>query len=70
MKRGPSSCERNLRNSVSSLRKRIRVFNGIVTRDLAIPVRYSNLLSYEATDVERTYPLGLKPILDSSNLLD
>ena len=48
MKRGPSS-ERNLRNSVSSLRKKIGVLNGIVTRALAIPVRYSNQQSYEAT---------------------
>ena len=27
-------------------------FNGVWTRDLAIPVRRSNQLSYEATDVE------------------
>ena len=56
-------------NSCRSLNK-IQDFKGIWTRDLAIPVRYSNQLTYEATDVERTYPLGLKPILDSSNLLD
>ena len=31
--------------------KKIQVFNGIWTRDLAIPVRRSNQLSYEATNV-------------------
>ena len=56
-------------NSCRSLNK-IQDFKGIWTCDLTIPVRYSNLRSYEATDDERTYPLGLKPILDSSNLLD
>ena len=30
-------------------------FNGVWTRDLAIPVRRSNQLSYEATDVERLW---------------
>ena len=30
---------------------KIQDFNGIWTRDLAIPVRCSNQLSYEATDV-------------------
>ena len=56
-------------NSCRSLKK-IQDFKGIWTRDLAIAVRCSNQLSYEATDVERIYPLGLKPILDNSNLLD
>ena len=31
--------------------KNIHDFNGMCTRDLAIPVRRSNQLSYEATDV-------------------
>ena len=31
--------------------KKIQDFNGVWTRDLAIPVRRSNQLSYEATDV-------------------
>ena len=31
---------------------KIQDFNGVWTRDLAIPVRRSNQLSYEATDVE------------------
>ena len=31
--------------------KKIQDFNGVWTRDLAIPVRCSNQLSYEATDV-------------------
>ena len=31
--------------------KKIQDFNGIWTRDLAIPVRRSNQLSYKATDV-------------------
>ena len=31
-------------------KKNIQEFNGIWTRDLAIPVRRSNQLSYEATD--------------------
>ena len=35
---------------VKSLKK-IQDFNGVWTRHLAIPVRYSNQLSYEATDV-------------------
>ena len=30
---------------------KIQEFNGVWTRDLAIPVRRSNQLSYEATDV-------------------
>ena len=30
---------------------KVQVFNGVWTRDLAIPVRRSNQLSYEATDV-------------------
>ena len=50
MKNDPRSCERNLCNCVRSLKK-IQDSNGILTRDLAIPVRYSNKLSYEATDV-------------------
>ena len=31
---------------------KIQDFNGVWTRDLAIPVRRSNQLSYEATEVE------------------
>ena len=51
MKNDPRSCERNvLRNYVRSLKKN-QDFNGIWTRDLAIPVRLSNQLSYKATDV-------------------
>ena len=45
-----SRCEHNLCNCVSCLKK-IQDFNGVWTRDLAIPLRCSNLLSYEATDV-------------------
>ena len=30
---------------------KVQEFNGVWTRDLAIPVRRSNQLSYEATDV-------------------
>ena len=37
-------------NYLRSLKK-IQDFNGIWTRDLAIPVRRSNQLSYKATDV-------------------
>ena len=40
------SCERNLGNR--SLKS--QDFNGVWTRDLAIPVRRSNQLSYDATD--------------------
>ena len=40
MKNDPRSCERNLCN---------QDFNGIWTRELAIPMRSSNQLSYEAT---------------------
>ena len=51
MKNDPRSCERIfLRNYVRSLKK-IQDFNGIWTRDLAIPVRRFNQLSYKATDV-------------------
>ena len=50
MKNNPRSCERNLCNCVRSL-KEIQDFNGTWTRDFAIPVRCSNQLSYEATDV-------------------
>ena len=39
-----------LYNYVRSLKK-IQEFNDIWTRDLAIPVRRSNQLSYKATDV-------------------
>ena len=41
-------------NAILQLRKeacKIQNFNGIWTRDLAIPVRRSNQLSYEATYV-------------------
>ena len=51
MKNDPRSCERNLcNNCVRRLKKNIQDFKGIWTRDLAIPVRCSNQLSYEATD--------------------
>ena len=50
LKNDPRSCEDNLRNCVRSLKK-ILDFKGIWTRDLAIPVRCLNQLSYEATDV-------------------
>ena len=51
MKNDPRSCERNLcNNCVRRLKKNIQDFNGIWTRDLAILVRCSNQLSYEATD--------------------
>ena len=49
-KNDPYSCEHNLCNCVSSPKK-IQDFNGIWTHDLTIPVRCSNRLSYEATDV-------------------
>ena len=38
--------------------KKIQDFNGAWTRDLAIPVRCSNQLSYEATDVGSRSILG------------
>ena len=50
MKNDPRSCERNLHNCVRSLKK-IQKFNGIWNGDFVIPVRCSNQLSYEATDV-------------------
>ena len=50
MKNDPRSCERNLCNCVRSLIPKNQDFNGIWTRDLAIPVRRSNQLSYEAID--------------------
>ena len=39
-------------------KKKIQDFNGAWTRDLAIPVRRSNQLSYEATDVGSRSILG------------
>ena len=36
-------------------------FNGVWTRDLAIPVRRSNQLSYEATDTPVSRGHGFKP---------
>ena len=50
MKVDPRSYERNLCNCVKKPEKN-QDFNGVWTRDLAIPVRRSNQLSYEATDV-------------------
>ena len=48
MKNDPRSCERmQLRKKPAEKES----LNGIWTRDLAIPVRCSNQLSYEATDV-------------------
>ena len=37
---------------------KIQDFNGVWTRELAIPVRRSNQLSYEATDVGSRPPVG------------
>ena len=57
MKTDFRSCERNY----IQLRKEaweIQDFNGVWTRDLAIPVRCSNQLSYEATDVGRRSIVG------------
>ena len=53
MKNDPRSSERNLCNCVKGpvKKKKIQDFNGVWTHDLAIPVRCSNQLSYEATDV-------------------
>ena len=46
----PRSYERNFCNCVKKP-ETIQDFNGVWTRNLAIPVRRSNQLSYEATDV-------------------
>ena len=54
MKDDPRSYERNLmqlRKEAWKKKKKIQDFNGVWTRDLAIPVRCSNQLSYEATNV-------------------
>ena len=51
MKDDPRSYERNLMQLRKEAWKKIQDFNGVWTRDLAIPVRCSNQLSYEATDV-------------------
>ena len=50
MKNDPCCCERNLCNYLRRL-KNIQHFKGVWTHDLAIPVQFSNQLSYEATDV-------------------
>ena len=48
----PRSYERNyMQLRKEAWKKKIQDFNGVWTRDLAIPVRCSNQLSYEATDV-------------------
>ena len=51
MKVDPRSYERNLCNCVKKPEKKFRTSTGFEPRDLAIPVRRSNQLSYEATDV-------------------
>ena len=52
MKDDPRSYERNLMQlRIEAWKKKIQDFNGVWTHDLAIPVRCSNQLSYEATDV-------------------
>ena len=45
-------------------------FNGVWTRDLAIPVRRSNLLSYEATDVGSWSFVSLNEPCDDHSLLE
>ena len=50
MKNDPGSCERNLCNCERSLKK-IQDFNRVWTCECAVPVRCSNQLNYEATDV-------------------
>ena len=51
MKNDPRSCERNLFIQLRKKPKKNQDFNGFWTRDLGIPVRLSNQLSYKATDV-------------------
>ena len=51
MKVDPRSYERNYMQLRKEAWKKIQDFNGVWTRDLAVPVRRSNQLSYEATDV-------------------
>ena len=42
-------------------------FNGVWTCDLAIPVRHSNQLSYEATDVESwSFVISNEPVKNGS----
>ena len=53
----PCSYERNLCNCVRRSLK-TQDFNGVWSRDLTIPVRRSNQVSYEATDVESWSFLG------------
>ena len=38
--------------------KKVQDFNGIWTRDVSMPVRRSNQLSYETTNVERWSIMG------------
>ena len=48
---------------------KIQDFNGVWTRDLAIPVRRSNQLSYEATDVGRWSFVGSNvPVRNESTM--
>ena len=49
MKNDPRGCERNLCNCVRSLKKKSGLQRDL-NRDLAILVRRSNQLSYDATD--------------------
>ena len=50
MKNDPRCSERNLCNCVRSLKTKKSGLQRDLNRDLAIPVRRSNQLSYEATD--------------------
>ena len=48
---------------------KIQDFNGVWTRDLAIPVRHSNQLSYEATDVRSCSFVGSNvPVRNESTM--
>ena len=47
----PRSYESNLCSCLYRSLQKARDFNGVWTYDPAIPVRWSNQLSYEATDV-------------------
>ena len=42
-------------SNCGELHEKFRALTGVWTRDLAIPVRHSNQLSYEATDVGLTF---------------
>ena len=69
MKNDPCTCEHNLCNCIRSLKK-IQHFKGVWTHDLAIPVQFSNQLSYEGTDVGSWSIIHEYVLMKEMNVID